>query len=129
MKAAIFVLLIFFSLSTFAQVQLKSQLLSYSYYLDNPPEYKVFGEQSDMLKQEYGAEFLSVGARYVQVYNYASYYLWFFQFYASEFSDLKDYQGYFDRRDKERMFRYIQSNKRKIEEILARQSLSKTGSN
>ena len=117
MKAHFFILFLLLTLSGLAQDVPKNKLLNHDYYTQNPPAYKIFGEQSKMLKKQYGAEFLSVGERYVQVYNYASYYNWLFQFHANLFPDKEDYEKYFIKRNSDRMFSYIKINKTKINKI------------
>lgn len=115
--ACLIVGLFIFALHIRAQENLQYNLLSRKYYLEHSPDFKLFGDRSKALSEEYGDEFLSFETQYVQVYNYATYYKWFFKRFESVFVDCETYDFYFRERDTENMFMYI-SQKQSIITLL-----------
>lgn len=114
MKTTLLLFIIAFALKSFSQSQMEGKLFDRKYFLDHPPTAKVYGEQSEMLQQEYGSEFLAANGRYVQVYNYASYYQWFFKFHADKFPNHKLYSNLFYKRKQQELYAFIKERHAKI---------------
>lgn len=112
------VVLLLSNLYTVAQGSLRYNLQNRKYYIENTPEFKEFGSKSKLMTEEYGDEFLVYSSRYVQVYNYATYYKWFFIRFSAVFSDHKVYEDYFRSRQTTEMYRYISDHKSVIDAIL-----------
>ena len=115
MKPFLLTFLLAASMLTVHAQELKYNMLDRDYYRSHQPTIKLHGVESAKLQSTYGTEFLVVDGIYMQVYNYASYYRWFFKRFDFLFGDPVIFERFYEKKDIDGMYEFIAARKTQIE--------------